>query len=76
MQRKWGLKRQFVERDDGQRRWDKAYQLLVQVTAVPQEGTAAFQAEIQSEVKSSGASYEYSHLRSSIHPAAEPNAND
>ena len=56
MKRKWSLKRQFVEQDDGQRRWDKVYQLLMQMTAVPKEDTARFQAEGVSEVKSSGAS--------------------
>lgn len=55
MKRKWSLKRQFVEQDDGQRRWDKVYQLLMQMTAVPKEDTARFQAEGVSEVKSSGA---------------------
>lgn len=56
MKRKWSFKRQFVGQDDGHRRWDKAYQLLMQMTPVPQEDTATFQAEILSEEKSSGAS--------------------
>ena len=76
MKHKWSLKRQFVEQGDGQRRWDKAYQLLMQVTAMPKENTAASQAQSVSEVKPSGASYEYSHLCSSLHPTAEPNADD
>jgi hypothetical protein len=55
MKRKWDLKRQFVEQDDGQRRWDKAYQLLMQMTAVPKEDTATFQSEVVAEEKSPGA---------------------
>lgn len=56
MKRNWTLTRQFVEQKDGQRRWDKAYQLLMQMTTVPNEDTARVQAEVASEVKSSGAS--------------------
>jgi hypothetical protein len=56
MKRKWSLNQQFVEQDDGQRRWDKAYQLLMQLTDVPKADTVTSQAEIVSQKKSSGAS--------------------
>lgn len=55
MKRNWSLTQQFVEQKDGQRRWDKAYQLLMQMTIVPNKHTARIQAEVASEVKSSGA---------------------
>jgi hypothetical protein len=55
MKRKWNLKRQFVEQDDGQRHWDKAYQLLMQMTTAPKEDTAILQAEVLSVEESSGA---------------------
>lgn len=45
MKRKWSLKRQCVERNDGQRRWDQAYQLLIQMTPAPEKNTGRFQAE-------------------------------
>ena len=54
MKRQWSLKRQFVEQDDGQRHWDSTYQLLLQMAAVPKEDTARLQAEVVSDVKSSG----------------------
>lgn len=55
MKRNWSLTQQFVEQKDGQRRWDKAYQLLMQMTIDPNKDTARIQAEVASEVKSSGA---------------------
>lgn len=56
MKRKWSLKRQFIEQDDGQRRWDNAYQRLLPMAVVPKEDTARIQSEVVSDVKSSGAS--------------------
>ena len=56
MKRNWTLTRQFVEQQDGQRRWDKAYQLLMQMTTIPNEDTVRGQAEVVSEVKFSGES--------------------
>jgi hypothetical protein len=56
MKRKWSLKRQFIEQDDGQRRWDNAYQLLLPMAVVPKDDTARIQSEVVSDVKSSGAS--------------------
>ena len=43
MKRKWRLQRQFIERQDGQRRWDKAYQLLMEMTAETPVAAAALQ---------------------------------
>jgi hypothetical protein len=56
MKRKWSLKRQFIEQDDGQRRWDNAYQLLLPIAVVPKDDTVSIQAEVVSDVKSSGVS--------------------
>ena len=48
MKRKWRLQRQFVERQDGRRRWDKAYQLLIEMTAEASElsDSSGAQAEV------------------------------
>ena len=56
MKRKWCLQRQFVERQDGQRRWDKAYQLLMEMTKDVSEpsDSAQTQAEVASKVDLSG----------------------
>lgn len=35
MKRNWSVKRDLVEHDHGQRRWDQAYQLLMQITSAP-----------------------------------------
>ena len=45
MKRKWCLQRQFVERRDGQRRWDNAYQLLMEITADASESSTSVQAQ-------------------------------
>lgn len=56
MKRKWCLQRQFVERQDGQRRWDKAYQLLMEMTKDVSEpsDSAPTQAEFVRTVDVSG----------------------
>jgi hypothetical protein len=43
MKREWQIKRSTVGRDDGQRRWDYAYQFLVRWTleSTPESGPAA-----------------------------------
>ncbi len=54
MKRKWSLKRQCVERNDGQRRWDQAYHLLIQMTPAPKKDTGRFQAEVSPANQFSG----------------------
>jgi hypothetical protein len=44
MKRQWISKRQLIEREDGQRRWDVAYQLLMQWSersGEPEDGSEA-----------------------------------
>lgn len=71
MKRKYEVQRTKVNRSDGQRRWDIAYQRLLQwateVTEVPDAGTALIMTQ---EVKD-----ESRHLRSCINltATAEPN---
>jgi hypothetical protein len=60
--RQWKTKRQFVEHPDAQRRWDQAYQCLMNWTPCP---TQARQEE----------SDENSRLRSRIYPAPNTDAN-
>lgn len=52
MKHKWCIQRQFVECQDGQRRWDKAYQLLMEMTKEASEpsDSAQAQAEVASKV--------------------------
>ena len=54
MKRNWILTRQFVEQQDGQRRWDKAYQMLIQMTTIPNEDTVRGPAEVVFQEKNSG----------------------
>ena len=71
MKQKWDVQRTMVKRIDGQRRWDIAYQRLLQwaseVEEVPDGGTAAITTpEVQDESR---------HLCSCINlaPTTEPN---
>lgn len=72
MKRKWAVRRSLVQRSDGQRRWDIAYQRLLQWThegaAVPDEGTPPM---ITQEVKD-----ESRHLYSRIDYSATTKSND
>lgn len=57
MKRQWNLKRQLIEQDDGQRRWDQAYQLLIRLTMTSNADSAPSQGEeVTCEVTSSGVS--------------------
>lgn len=33
MKREWNCRRELIERKDAQRRWDRAYQLLIKIAA-------------------------------------------
>ena len=50
MKCKWTFKQQLVEQNNGQQRWDKAYQLLMQLTA-PSQDAAPFRAEVVSHLQ-------------------------
>ena len=68
--RQWKTTRQFLERPDAQRRWDQAYQFLVQWTSAPlsspvPEGTQTNQEEFD----------EKSRVCSRLDPAAGTSAN-
>lgn len=76
MKRNWTLKRQLVEQQNGQRRWDSAYQLLMQWTVAPSQGQAPFQAEVVSQLNSSESPNEHSHLCSRLDPTAKPEPID
>lgn len=71
MKRKWAVQRTTVERLDGQRRWDIAYQRLLQwarkVEAVPPAGTGAITPQEEQN--------ENCHLRPcfNLTPTTEPN---
>ncbi len=71
MKRKWAVRRSLVQRGDGQRRWDIAYQRLLQwtqkVALVTEQGPAPI---ITQEVKD-----ESCHLCSSVDLTATTKPN-
>jgi hypothetical protein len=69
-QRQWKTTRQFLERPDAQRRWDQAYQSLMNWTLAPTPSPVAEGAQATQEE-----SDENSRLRSRLDPAPDPDAN-
>jgi hypothetical protein len=69
-QRQWKTTHQFLERPDAQRRWDQAYQALMNWTLAPTSSPVVEVAQTQQEE-----SDENSRLRPSFHPASDPDAN-
>lgn len=66
-QRQWTIHRQVIPARDGRRRWDQAYQLLLQWTQPSQEESGLLTQED---------SHESRLVRARLHPAAGTNAND
>ena len=52
MKREWNCKRELIERKDAQRRWDRAYQLLVKLAADSLASSASAQAPAKVASKS------------------------
>jgi hypothetical protein len=69
-QRQWKTTRQLVERPDAQRRWDQAYQYLMQWSQGPLSSTTVKSVQVTQEE-----SNEDSRVRSRLHPASDPDAN-
>jgi len=68
--RQWKTTRQFLERPDAQRRWDRAYQYLVQWTADPMSSPVPERVQIDQEEFN-----ENSRLCSRLDPTPGPDAN-
>jgi hypothetical protein len=49
MKRQWRTRRQLLPQLDGQRRWDRAYQLLLEWTGPPESGETAGSTPIPAE---------------------------
>lgn len=71
MNRQWKTKRHLVQRPDAQRRWDQAYQCLMNWTLCPTPSTLTEHAQAPQEE-----SDEKSRVRARIHPATGTPAND
>ena len=69
-QRQWKTTRQFLERPDAQRRWDQAYQALLNWTRAP-----TLSSVVEGAQPSQEESDENSRLRPRFHPASDPDAN-
>ena len=69
MKRQWRVRRQVVAAPDGQRRWDRAYQLLLAWTPPP--ATVAAAEETPKEV-----AHADSDLSAGLDPAAGADADD
>ena len=69
-QRQWKTIRQFLERPHAQRRWDQAYQALMNWTLAPTSSSVVEGAQPSQEE-----SDENSRLRPSFHPEPDPDAN-
>lgn len=72
MKRAWKVQRSLIEQPDGQRRWDRAYQCLLQwaeEAACDQKDPALLSSPQEDD-------YEHRHLRSSFDSAAAIRADD
>jgi hypothetical protein len=70
MQRQWTIHRQVIPAREGRRRWDQAYQLLLQWTQPSQEESSSSGLLTQEDNDESRL------VRARLHPAAGTNAND
>jgi hypothetical protein len=65
MKRQWHVRREVMERPDAQRRWDRAYQNLLQWTLATERRAAVLQPKHTEEVY---------HAASSLHPGLDLSA--
>jgi hypothetical protein len=68
--RQWRTNRRFLERADAQRRWDQAYQSLLNWTCCPAQSSVTEGAQTRQEE-----SNEDSRVRPRLDPASDPDAN-
>jgi hypothetical protein len=76
MKRNWSVKRRGIEHPAAQRRWDSAYQLLMEMTQSTVSLPNSAQADALSTFASLEQQDEHCHLCSSLDPTPSSSPND